>query len=92
MAHATPVIASAVGGIAEWLQHEVTGLLTPSGRVPGLASALDRLAGDEDLRGRLGAAALRAYERRFTPGKHFEALETLFEGVAPRREVNHVSA
>jgi glycosyltransferase involved in cell wall biosynthesis len=92
MAHATPVIASAVGGIAEWLQHEVTGLLTPSNRVPELAAALDRLAGDEDLRGRLGAAALHSYEKRFTPEKHFDNLETLFEDVAPRRGTIHVSA
>lgn len=90
MAHGTPVVASDVGGISEWLEHHVTGILAPAGDVPALAAALDRLASDEDLRGRLGTAALRSYEARFTPDCHIDALETLFDRLAPRREISHV--
>ena len=91
MAHGTPVVASDVGGISEWLEHDVTGLLTPSGHVRELAAALDRLAGDETLRGRLGAAALHSHAARFAPDKHLDALGTLFEDVAPHTGVHHVS-
>ena len=89
MAHATPVIANDVGGISEWLEHEVTGLLAPAGRIPELAAALDRLSADETLRGRLGAAALHSHAARFAPDKHLGALETLFEEVAPHPGVTH---
>jgi glycosyltransferase involved in cell wall biosynthesis len=91
MAHATPVVASDVGGISEWLEHDVTGLLTSSGHVRELATALDRLAGDESLRGRLGAAALHSHAARFAPDKHLDALGALFEDVAPHTGVHHVS-
>ena len=54
-----PVIASAVGGIPELVQHEETGLLTPAGNPAALADAMSRLIRDPDLRKRLGAAGLR---------------------------------
>ncbi|MEZ5866003.1 MAG: lysylphosphatidylglycerol synthase domain-containing protein [Geminicoccaceae bacterium] len=41
-------------------------LLVPSGDVPALGAALDRLIGDPALRARLGARARRHFERAFT--------------------------
>lgn len=43
------------GGVLEWVEHEVTGLVT-DGTPQGMAAAIDRLAEDEDLAARLGAA------------------------------------
>lgn len=57
MAWARPVVASAVGGLTDAVEDEVTGLLVPPDDVPALRAALERLLGDADLRARLGAAA-----------------------------------
>jgi glycosyltransferase involved in cell wall biosynthesis len=51
-----PVItADDAGGVLEWVEHEVTGLVTDP-TPEGVAAAIDRLAGDRDLARRLGAA------------------------------------
>ena len=58
------VIGTAVDGIAEIIEHEVSGLLVPPRDPVALASAMERLAGDPALRARLGeAAASRVRER-----------------------------
>lgn len=43
------------GGVLEWVEHEVTGLIT-DGTPQGMAAAIDRLSEDEALAARLGAA------------------------------------
>lgn len=43
------------GGVLEWVEHEVTGLIT-DGTPQGMADAMNRLAEDADLAARLGAA------------------------------------
>lgn len=56
-ARGTVVVASSVGAIPELIEHDVSGLLVPPGDVDGLVAAIARLAGDDALRLRLGAAA-----------------------------------
>jgi glycosyltransferase involved in cell wall biosynthesis len=61
-----PVVATAIRGPREQVVPEVTGLLVPPRRVPELAAALRRLAGDAPLRAAMGAAgrarALELYD------------------------------
>ncbi|NQT39864.1 MAG: glycosyltransferase family 4 protein [Planctomycetes bacterium] len=52
-----PVVATAVGGIPEMVEHGTTGLLVPYGDVEGLARQLVRLLEDADLRTRLAERA-----------------------------------
>jgi glycosyltransferase involved in cell wall biosynthesis len=59
MAHARPVVASAVGGIPELVEDGVTGLLVQPGDVEGLRTALEKLLGDRALRRRMGLEARR---------------------------------
>jgi glycosyltransferase involved in cell wall biosynthesis len=66
MAAGLPIAASRVGQLAELLRHEETGLLCPPGDSPALASALERLRGDDDLRKRLGTAARATAFRKHT--------------------------
>ncbi|MDD3642503.1 MAG: glycosyltransferase family 4 protein [Candidatus Krumholzibacteria bacterium] len=54
-----PVAAFDAAGTAETVREGETGLLVPYGDIDGLARALERLAGDERLRGELGRGAAR---------------------------------
>jgi glycosyltransferase involved in cell wall biosynthesis len=57
MAHGKPVVASAVGGLANLIEDGHSGLLVPPGDVDALRAAIERLLGDPELRRRLGEAA-----------------------------------
>ena len=51
-----PVVTTAdAGGVLEWVEHEVTGLVT-DGSAEAMGAALDRLVEEPDLAARLGAA------------------------------------
>jgi glycosyltransferase involved in cell wall biosynthesis len=71
-----PVIASdSVGAVAGGLVVDgETGLVVPAGDAPALATAIERLLGDPELRGRLGAAAREAV-RPYT----YDAMADAFE-------------
>lgn len=60
MASGRPLIAGAVGGLAEMVADGQSGLLVPGGDAAALAEAVQRLAADPDLAARLARAA-RAY-------------------------------
>jgi glycogen synthase len=57
MAHGKPVVASAVGGLANLVIDEETGLLVPPGDIAALRAAIDRLLADREARLRMGRAA-----------------------------------
>jgi glycosyltransferase involved in cell wall biosynthesis len=59
-----PVVAGAVGGVAEIVADGQTGLLVPGGDAQAFAAALARLLEDEPLRLRLGQAAARLVPER----------------------------
>ena len=66
MAMARPVVASRLGQIAEVIDDGSNGLLVEPGDPQALAIAIERLAADEDLRARLGAAARQTVIERYT--------------------------
>lgn len=66
MAHARPVVASAVGGLTDLVVDGETGLLVPPRDPDALRAALDRLLGDRELRRNLGAAARERARERFS--------------------------
>jgi len=80
-----PVVASGHGGLLELVAHEGDGLLFRPGSVPALRHALERLAGDRELLGRLRAASREVEEI----GAHARVLEALYGdlGAGPGREV-----
>jgi glycosyltransferase involved in cell wall biosynthesis len=65
MAAELPVVASAVGGMAELVVDGETGLLVPPGTPAELAAALGRLIADRNLRRRLGAGGRARAEALF---------------------------
>jgi glycosyltransferase involved in cell wall biosynthesis len=54
MAASLPVLATDVGGVAEAVENEASGLLIPPGDPASLAAAMTRLASDAPLRSTLG--------------------------------------
>lgn len=66
MASGCAVVATAMGGIPELVVDGESGLLVPAGDDQALAEALSRLQRDGELRARLGAAARRRTEQRFS--------------------------
>jgi glycosyltransferase involved in cell wall biosynthesis len=57
LAVGTPVVATSVGGVPEVVRDGENGLLVTPGDVDALAAAIRRIAGDEQLRESLAAAA-----------------------------------
>src|SRR5258705_8795106 len=67
MANGKPIIASAVGGIPDMIDHN-SGILVPPGDPRALAKAMIVLAKNPELRRQMGEAALRRYRMLFSPG------------------------
>jgi glycosyltransferase involved in cell wall biosynthesis len=57
MAWGRPVVATAVGGLADAVEDDVTGVLVATGDIEGLRAAIVALLDDPERRRRLGAAA-----------------------------------
>jgi glycosyltransferase involved in cell wall biosynthesis len=76
------VIASAAGGAAELIDDGADAVAVAPGDGAALARAIDRLAGDASLRGRLGAAARASALRRFDPDLFTRAFLDVYERVA----------
>jgi rhamnosyl/mannosyltransferase len=77
-----PVVASDLPtGVRLVNQHERTGLLVAPGDPEALAGALSRLLDDEALRARLGCAARRRVERKFTVEAMIERTLDVYDAV-----------
>jgi glycosyltransferase involved in cell wall biosynthesis len=63
MAARLPVVATAVGGVGELVEADVTGILVPPGDAQALAGALADLAGDPERRLGMGERGRRRAER-----------------------------
>jgi glycosyltransferase involved in cell wall biosynthesis len=81
MACGLPAVATAVGGIPELVEEDVTGRLVPRGDVAALAAALEGLAHDVPLRRRLGQAARSRALERFSKERMALELENVYEGL-----------
>ncbi len=74
-----PVVATAVGGTPEVVEHGATGLLVPSGQPQALAESLNRLLGSGDLRRAMGEAGRKRMREQFTFEAQAARYEQLFE-------------
>jgi glycosyltransferase involved in cell wall biosynthesis len=81
-----PVVATAVGGSPEAVEHDVTGLLVPKGDAHALATALSELLSDPGRRERMGKAAAARAARQFGDEDGLVAsLLDAYESLAVRR-------
>lgn len=83
-ASGVPVIASAAGGIPEFVEHDASGLLVPPGDVGALAAALQRLLGDVALQRRLRQHALDQVRRCYDIGQRADRLAAIYRRLGER--------
>jgi len=76
-----PVVATAVGGIPEQVVQGETGLLTPPRDAAALATALERLVSDQELRERMGRRAHADAQQRFDLERQADEYVRWFEKV-----------
>jgi glycosyltransferase involved in cell wall biosynthesis len=69
-----PAVASATGGIGDWLEHGVNGLAVPPANAEALARALNELLADTDMQRRMGLAGREMVARRFSGEQHLSTL------------------
>jgi glycosyltransferase involved in cell wall biosynthesis len=74
LAAGRPVIASATGGVGDWLEDGVSGLYVAPGDARALARALDELLANPDRQRAMGEAGRRMVSERFTVERHVSAL------------------
>jgi glycosyltransferase involved in cell wall biosynthesis len=79
-----PLVASAVGGLADVVVDGETGLLVPPGDPAALAEAIAALLADPDRRARLGAAGRRRCETVFAASTVVPELEAIYADVLCR--------
>lgn len=82
MAAGVPVVGTALFGIPEAVEHQVTGLLVPPGDAAALRDAMAALLADPDNRRRMGDAARERSRRRFDVRANVARLGALFEQFA----------
>ena len=77
MAHGRPVVAFDVGGISDWLKHEVTGYLVPWKDSTALASMIDKIYEDIDKSKRMGHTARKIMETKFRKNLYLDRWEKI---------------
>jgi glycosyltransferase involved in cell wall biosynthesis/MoaA/NifB/PqqE/SkfB family radical SAM enzyme len=87
-----PVITGDVGGMSEFVHHEVNGLLFHHRSVSSLAEQMQRLVEDPELARRLGARRYLYSETGDVPSidRHVEEVETIYRQALQRRDSAHL--
>ena len=91
LSHGLPVIASRLGAMAEIVEDGVTGLHFTPGDPEDLAAKVRWAAGHPEEMRRMGLAARRVYERKYTPEVNYRRLMTIYEeAIADHRQGAHL--
>lgn len=77
----TPVICSRLGGMAEIVQDQQTGLHTEPGNAGDLAIKIDYLSKNPELAQTLGNTARATYEQNYTPEQNYQQLLAIYRSV-----------
>lgn len=79
MSFGTPIVASQVGAIPEWLEDGRSGFIIPPNDPKKLADKVETICESEDLALQMGAEGRRIYEEKFLPENHLRELIHFFE-------------
>ena len=84
MAMGRPVVATAVGGVPELIDHGIDGWLCPPGDAAALADAVCTLLADPAAAARLGERAARKVRERLSLGGMMDQVEEVYRQLLPR--------
>jgi colanic acid/amylovoran biosynthesis glycosyltransferase len=79
MALGTPSVSTDVTGIPEIIEDEKTGLMVPQHDPPALATAIEKLLVNSDLREQIAARARQLIEKEFDIYRNTSSLRTIFQ-------------
>lgn len=86
MAAGRAVVATAVGGVPDVVEHDASGLLVPSRDAEALGTALARLAADPERRAAMGAVGRARAMERYSHLRLVDDIERLYgKGLAAKR-------
>jgi glycosyltransferase involved in cell wall biosynthesis len=85
MAYGLPVVALAGGAVPEVIEEGRDGLLVPTPEPSGIAAAMLRLMHDPSLSARLGIAARKTIEERFSVDRMAQETSDLYQRVCLQR-------
>lgn len=74
-----PIVATAVGGIPEALEHGKCGILVSPGCEIALANGIMRMYGDNSMKNMLSNESIKQFHQIFTVGKMEERYRTVYE-------------
>ena len=83
MSHGLPVVATAVGGVPELVRQGENGILVESGDAQAMATAVLELAGDRELRSRLGASSRRIFDAEYSLASVVQRTQQLYDEARP---------
>ena len=78
MTFGKPIIGFACGGVLDWLEDGVNGLLAARGDTAALARQIERLIDDPGLCHRLGMNGLDLVRTRFTRQRHIDGIMDIY--------------
>ena len=90
MERGRPVVAAAVGGLAEIVLDGETGILVPSGEVAPLAAAIVRLGRDPELTARMGRAGRERAVADFPQERATDRTDALYRAALDRSYTSRV--
>ncbi len=85
MASGVPVVATAVGGTSEVIEHGVSGVLVPPGDPGALAEGIESVLGSPEFAGRIAANARRRVSRMFSISYTIERTGRVYEDLVKEK-------
>ena len=79
-----PVVASAIGGVPEWLREGENGYMVTPGSSREISEAVVKLISDADRLEAFGRTALTTISDKFLPGMHVSKLMSVYRAVSSR--------
>jgi glycogen(starch) synthase len=92
MLYGLPIVAAAVGGPQEILEHDKTGLLFPAADVKALGEAILRLVQDANLRQQLGATAAAEVRARWLWPRLVSKMATVYREAVGQQQIEENAA
>lgn len=81
LAAGRPVVATRVGGVSDVVRHEVDGFLVDAADVESLGARLAELAGDPELRARMGSAGRAHVIERYAVERMVDDIDRLYRSL-----------